>query len=680
MLQRLPLPLKLALLGFFPLLFLVILTLQVNNEKTEKLAMLNGYRDRIRAAIRINELIDALQTERRYTFGYALKGAWQSDMLHQRALTDSTIEHLLRLSGQNYPELASYTFLDRLRATRIQVDKKAMPAMDVMNFYTNAVFRLSTLNQVAAGYNVYLAPVLKDLAGQKILADILTYEGIVRSQIYLMLDTRQPNPQIITSVNQLREIINTYIREFHVKASPEAIRSFRMLQGDADVKAMNAYLQTIRSTYALDTTMNAETWWEISANAVDRMRNLQQEMINRVSSGVDRIYMEERNRQYWTLGIIVVLFALVILLSLAVARSISRTLSSLREASHALARGQTGVSIPEGGRDVVGSLVRSLRAIDQSNRQLAGAAEAIGKGRFDVAVEPRSREDVLGNALVQMKTNLEVLTRTSEEKLWLQTGAAEVNEALRGEKDLAALTHDVLLALALRLGCQTGLLYVARDGMLHREAGYAISSEEKVPRTLRFGETLIGQVAQTGKPCLLESVPDEFLQIRSASGAAMPRHVLIAPLMANNQVEGVVEVAALNRFTGQQQALLDEVAEAVAIALQMAKSRQRLQELLEETQAQSEELQSQHGELEGLNAELEMQAQRLQASEEELKVQQEELMQANGELEARSRKLEERNQLILERNLEIQRKAEELELSTRYKSEFLANMSHELRT
>src|SRR3546814_101431 len=55
-------------------------------------------------------------------------------------------------------------------------------------------------------------------------------------------------------------------------------------------------------------------------------------------------------------------------------------------------------------------------------------------------------------------------------------------------------------------------------------------------------------------------------------------------------------------------------------------------------------------------------------------------MQSNQELEERSKLLEERNQIIVERTLEVQKKAGELEESTRYKSEFLANMSHELRT
>jgi len=75
-----------------------------------------------------------------------------------------------------------------------------------------------------------------------------------------------------------------------------------------------------------------------------------------------------------------------------------------------------------------------------------------------------------------------------------------------------------------------------------------------------------------------------------------------------------------------------------------------------------------------------MQTEKLQVSEEELKVQQEELQQTNQELEERGRMLEEKNQLVTERNLDIQKKAEELAVITKYKSEFMANMSHELRT
>src|SRR5690606_4808488 len=139
----------------------------------------------------------------------------------------------------------------------------------------------------------------------------------------------------------------------------------------------------------------------------------------------------------------------------------------------------------------------------------------------------------------------------------------------------------------------------------------------------------------------LRNVPDEFIKISSASGSGSPRHLIVLPLMHNDIVEGVVEIASLNPCTTESVDLLSQGASIIAIALQAAKSRTKLQELLEETQSQAEELQAQHSELENLNTELEAQAQKLQASEEELRVQQEELLQANQELEENTRALEE---------------------------------------
>ena len=155
---------------------------------------------------------------------------------------------------------------------------------------------------------------------------------------------------------------------------------------------------------------------------------------------------------------------------------------------------------------------------------------------------------------------------------------------------------------------------------------------------------------------------------------------MLLPIVSGDHNFGVIELSSTENFSDQKLEYFAEGSRNIAVAIGAAKGREQEQRLLEETQTQSEELMVQHSELENLNTELEAQTQKLQASEEELKVQQEELMQTNAELEERSKLLEEKNMLIAERNAEIQRKVEELALSTKYKSEFLANMSHELRT
>jgi predicted RNase H-like nuclease (RuvC/YqgF family) len=160
---------------------------------------------------------------------------------------------------------------------------------------------------------------------------------------------------------------------------------------------------------------------------------------------------------------------------------------------------------------------------------------------------------------------------------------------------------------------------------------------------------------------------DDFV-VTFASSTIKIYGIMLIPIFADGFIIGVLELGSTTNFEKDRVDYFVECSRNIGIALSAAKGREKEQQLLEETQAQSEELQVQHSELENLNTELEAQTQKLQASEEELKVQQEELMQANAELEERSRLLEEKNHLIAERNNEIQKKVEELALSTKYKS------------
>ncbi|MDB5196861.1 MAG: sensor hybrid histidine kinase, partial [Flaviaesturariibacter sp.] len=226
----------------------------------------------------------------------------------------------------------------------------------------------------------------------------------------------------------------------------------------------------------------------------------------------------------------------------------------------------------------------------------------------------------------------------------------------------------------------TGAFYLLY-GEKHLQLQSSIAlTEEWVAKDLQFGEGLAGQAAATKRVQELKAITDENYSVKTTSGALKLSAVIAVPILFENKVIGVIELAAMQPYSTAVKAFLTTASYNTGITINSAKSRAKLQELFEQTQAQAEELQAQHSELENMNTELEAQANKLQASEEELRVQQEELQQTNSELEERSRLLEEKNQMIVERNLEIQRKAEELEVSTKYKSEFLANMSHELRT
>jgi len=309
-------------------------------------------------------------------------------------------------------------------------------------------------------------------------------------------------------------------------------------------------------------------------------------------------------------------------------------------------------------------------------------AHQISNGNYGVKLDSKSQDDIgeLSVSLNTMASSLKKSFDTLAENEWLQTGVANLNVKMVGEKDVFHLADDIIEVLVTYTKSQIGAIYLFKDdGYLHLKGKYALEGQNLV-EVLELGQGLIGQAVKSGKRILLEDVPQSELTITHATGNIKPAQLLVLPIIRNGISIGGLELGTITAFNDLQLQFLNSVLSDIGTALLGAQNRQKLQLLLEETQAQSEELQVQHGELEGMNAELEAQAQKLQASEEELRVQQEELLQSNQELEERSSLLEEKNELIEERNVEIQQKAEALELSTRYKSEFLANMSHELRT
>ncbi|MDJ1467813.1 response regulator [Xanthocytophaga flava] len=292
-----------------------------------------------------------------------------------------------------------------------------------------------------------------------------------------------------------------------------------------------------------------------------------------------------------------------------------------------------------------------------------------------------TKDDELGRiskAMNVMSDSLEESFKQMKEHSWLQSGAVFMSDATRGQTNIEELVTNVCNVIASYLEVPLAVFYVVTDSRsLFMKGGYGVSD---APEEIGYGEGLLGQAVKNKHIITLDDLPSDYIRINSSLGNTLPSYLTIVPITLRDNVLGVIEIGSLHKLSDLQLQFLKDSREIIAISLDGVKNLIRLQELFEETQSQSEELQAQHNELENINAELEMQAQKLQASEEEMKVQQEELLQANQELEERSRLLEERNQVIVERNLEIQQKAEELALSTKYKSEFLANMSHELRT
>src|SRR5213075_1443840 len=178
-------------------------------------------------------------------------------------------------------------------------------------------------------------------------------------------------------------------------------------------------------------------------------------------------------------------------------------------------------------------------------------------------------------------------------------------------------------------------------------------------RRVGLGQGLIGQVASEKRRMLISDLPEKTVPIRSGLFESVPRNVIVLPVLFEDRVKAVIELASLNAFTASHLAFLEQLTASIGIVLNSIEATMQTEGLLKQSQQLAAELQTQQKELQQTNEQLAQKAQQL--AEQNVEVE-----RKNQEIEQARRALEE--------------KAKELALTSKYKSEFLANMSHELRT
>ncbi|WP_247871944.1 response regulator [Azospirillum sp. TSO35-2] len=326
-------------------------------------------------------------------------------------------------------------------------------------------------------------------------------------------------------------------------------------------------------------------------------------------------------------------------------------------------------------------------------RAIAEVATAVTKGDLtrSITVEAMGEVAALKDNINEMIRNLRDTTLKNAEQDWLKTNLAKFTRMLQGERDLVTVSNMILSEIAPLVNAQHGVFYVATrdrdEALLELVASYALKERKNLSNRFGLKEGLVGQCAYEKKRILLTNVPRDYVSISSGLGEAPPLNIIVLPVLFEDEVKAVIELASFSRFSETHQSFLEQLTESIGIVLNTIAANMRTEGLLKQSQRLTTELQSQQEELKTTNERLEQQAASLRKSEELLKAQQEKLTTTNEALEDKAEQLEQQNIEVERKNREVvlakaalEDKAEQLALTSKYKSQFLANMSHELRT
>jgi CheY-like chemotaxis protein/signal transduction histidine kinase/HAMP domain-containing protein len=315
-------------------------------------------------------------------------------------------------------------------------------------------------------------------------------------------------------------------------------------------------------------------------------------------------------------------------------------------------------------KDLTGNVNLLAANLTTQVRAIAEVATAVTKGDLTRSIQVEARGEVaeLKDNINTMIGNLRLTTERNTEQDWLKTNLAKFTNMLQGQRDLTTVGRLLLSELAPLVNAQLGAIYQMENvdlPQLKLLSIYADDAHEGHPERLNLGEGLIGQCAADRRSVLVSKLPSNAVPIGSALFKAVPRSVIVLPIVFENQVKAVIELASLSKFTALQKAFLEQLTASIGIVLNSIEATMQTEGLLKQSQQLAAELQTQQRELQQTNEQLEQKA--------------EQLAERNVEVERKNQEIE-----LARRALE--EKATELALTSKYKSEFLANMSHELRT
>jgi PAS domain S-box-containing protein len=232
--------------------------------------------------------------------------------------------------------------------------------------------------------------------------------------------------------------------------------------------------------------------------------------------------------------------------------------------------------------------------------------KAIELGNLDIQYNDTDQveeENSLASSLVSMRNQMKKFSSEEKQRNWVTEGLARFVDILRSKNDdLAELTNQVISNLVKYMEANQGALYIVDDDdannvTLELVACYAYNRQKHLNQRFALGEGIIGQVVLEKNTTYLKTIPKDYIRITSGLGEGLPRNLLVVPLMIEERVWGVVEIASFREIGQHQIEFVEKLGESIASTISAVKGSERTKKLLHESQVQAEQMRSQEEEM-----------------------------------------------------------------------------------
>jgi methyl-accepting chemotaxis protein len=262
------------------------------------------------------------------------------------------------------------------------------------------------------------------------------------------------------------------------------------------------------------------------------------------------------------------------------------------------------------GTDELGQMAKALNQLIKGLTNIFNFSVDIGKGNFNSHFESLSDDDVLGHSLLDMRNELKKAAEEEkrrkeedEQRNWAAQGVARFSDILRKNTDeLNELSYNIISNLVKYTNSNQGGIYVVNDNdksnlFIEMKASYAYDRRKFISKRIEIGEGLVGRCYQEKEKIYLTDIPHDYMKITSGLGEDSPKALLIVPLIYNDVIYGLVEIASFDPYPPYVIEFIERIGESIAATISSSKAQIQTALLLEQSQQQAEEMSSQEEEM-----------------------------------------------------------------------------------
>lgn len=300
----------------------------------------------------------------------------------------------------------------------------------------------------------------------------------------------------------------------------------------------------------------------------------------------------------------------VIFIAFFTIRSLTRPINNTKNILLQMSRGILPEEELKEGTDEIGQMAKALNMLIKGLKEIFNFSLEIGKGNFNSNFKPLSDDDVLGNSLVEMRDELKKAAEEEEKRKiensqrnWVSHGVAQFSDILRKNTDnIHELSYDIISNLVSYTDSNQGGIFIVNDNdknhiFLEMKACYAFDRQKFMQKKIEVGEGLVGRCYQEKEKIYLTEIPDNYIRITSGLGDDNPKSLLLVPLVYNDVIHGIIEIASFNEYEPYQIEFIERIAESIAATISSVKSSMQTAQLLEQSQQQAEEMAAQEEEM-----------------------------------------------------------------------------------